>query len=60
MKTIELLNIEDLNKLVGGDSKESLTDIYEVNESLTDIAEKEKTVSKSLSYDFSKLAELTK
>lgn len=59
MKTIELLNIEDLNKLVGGETKETLIDSVEIAETLIDTVELTKT-TKSLAYDFSKLAKLTK
>jgi hypothetical protein len=70
MKTLELLNIEELNRLVGGEISEGVIDKYEISEGVIDKYEisegvidkyETKNVEKlALAYDFSKLTALTK
>lgn len=61
MKTIELLNIEEQLRLIGGEkASESLIDSLETSESLIDSLEQKKVESVKLSYNFEELSKLTK
>jgi len=60
MKTLELLNIEELNRLVGGEISEGVIDKYEISEGVIDKYETKNVEKLALAYDFSKLTALTK
>lgn len=60
MKTIELLNIEEQLRLIGGEINEGLIDKYEINEGLIDKYETSKVESVRLSFNIAELSKLTK